>query len=69
MGGVAIESRIATALGMELEPVAVLFADERPEGARQFAPGRRGCVMWLVAAAAKGRPAVADRELCTPSNA
>jgi uncharacterized protein (DUF169 family) len=57
-----MESRIAQALEVEHPPVAVLFADDKPEGAMQFAPGKWGCVMWLLATAAKGRPAVADRE-------
>jgi hypothetical protein len=46
---------------MELAPVAVLFSDERPADAMQFAEGRWGCVMWLLATAARGKAAVADR--------
>jgi len=57
---VGVESAIAKALGMTLQPVALLFADERPDGAMQFAERRWGCVMWLLATAAKGRPACAD---------
>ena len=56
-----MESRIAQAIGMELQPVAVLFSDERPDEAMQFAENRWGCVMWLLATAAKGRAAAADR--------
>jgi len=55
-----MESAIARALGMQLQPVAVLFSDEKPEGAMQFAERRWGCVMWLLASAAKGRAACAD---------
>ena len=56
-----MESAIATAIRTQLQPVAILFADDTPEGALQFAEGRWGCVMWLLASAAKGRAAAADR--------
>ena len=55
-----MESAIAKALGMTLQPVALLFSDEKPEGAMQFAERRWGCVMWLLATAAKGKAACAD---------
>ena len=55
-----MESAIARALGMTLQPVALLFADEKPDGAMQFAERRWGCVMWLLASAARGRAACAD---------
>jgi len=57
-----MHSKIGTALEIVHPPVAMLFADEKPEDAMQFAPGKWGCVMWLLASAAKGRTAVADRE-------
>ena len=58
-----MDSAIARAIGARFEPVALLFSDELPGGAMQFAPGKWGCVMWLLlAAAAKGRPAAAGRE-------
>lgn len=57
-----MKSRIAEALRLQYEPIAVLWSDEKPEKALQFAPGRRGCVMWLVAQAAKGKTAVFDRD-------
>jgi uncharacterized protein (DUF169 family) len=56
-----MESRVAAALGLEFEPVAIVFTEERPHDAVQFAEGRWGCVMWLFASAAKGTTAVADR--------
>jgi hypothetical protein len=56
-----VESKIAQAIRTELQPVAVLFSDERPAEAMQFAEGRWGCVMWLLATAARGKAAVADR--------
>ncbi|HPV48475.1 MAG TPA: DUF169 domain-containing protein [Smithellaceae bacterium] len=55
-----MESQIARALCLKYEPVALLWADEKPEGAVQFAEGKWGCVMWLLAAAAKGKIAAAD---------
>lgn len=57
-----MKSLIAEAIGMEHAPVAILWTDEKPEGALQFKPGRWGCVMFLLANAARGRSAVADRE-------
>jgi uncharacterized protein (DUF169 family) len=56
---VFVESAIANAIGMPVQPVAVLFSDEKPDGAMQFAEGRWGCVMWLLASAAKGKAACA----------
>jgi len=56
-----MESAIAKAIRMPLQPVAVLLSDEKPAGAMQFAEERWGCVMWLLASAAKGKAAVADR--------
>jgi len=57
-----MKSRIAETLELAHEPVALLWADEKPEGAVQFQQGRWGCVMWLVAAAVEGKSAVCDRE-------
>jgi len=56
-----MESRIAAAINTRFEPVALLWADEKPAGAMQFKEGAWGCVMWLFANAAKGRTAAADR--------
>jgi len=57
-----MDSAIARAIRTKYEPVALLFSDELPDGAMQFSEAKWGCVMWLLmAAAAKGKPAAADR--------
>lgn len=57
-----MESAIAAAIRLEFSPVAVIFTDEKPAGAMEFAQGRWGCVMWLLASAAQGRAAAASSE-------
>jgi uncharacterized protein (DUF169 family) len=54
-------SEIKMALGLEFEPVAIVRSDEKPENARHFKPGRWGCVMFMMAAAARGETAMFDR--------
>jgi uncharacterized protein (DUF169 family) len=55
-----MESRIAKAIETKYPPIAIVWADEKPEEATQFQEGRWGCIMWLAASAAKGRPAACD---------
>jgi len=57
-----MESRIARALGSPFEPVAVFFAAERPPGAARFKEGRWGCVVEMLAFAARGYAAVFDEK-------
>ncbi len=57
-------SRIAELIRMKHEPVALHWADRKPENAVQFEKGGWGCIMFLLAAAAKGKTAVLDRETC-----
>jgi len=57
-----LKSLIAEKLGLKFEPVAIIFSHEKPAGARQFKEGKWGCVMFLLAAAARGRTAVFDRK-------
>lgn len=60
--GTRMQSRIARALGLKFNPVAVVLADDKPEKALQFKKGKWGCVMFMFANAAKGRTAAFDRE-------
>jgi uncharacterized protein (DUF169 family) len=55
-----LESAIAKAIQLKYQPVALLWSNEKPQGAMQFQEGKWGCVMWLAAHAAKGKTAVAD---------
>ncbi|MBE0582220.1 MAG: DUF169 domain-containing protein [Desulfofustis sp.] len=54
-------SSVADAVGLKYDPLVVLFADNKPEKARQFKEGKWGCVMFMVAAVLKGETAVFDR--------
>jgi hypothetical protein len=56
-----MDSQIASAIGLRHQPVALLWADAAPEGAKVFSEGRWGCVMWLVAAAALGKAGACGR--------
>ena len=57
-----MESRIADAVSLEYQPVALIWSDEKPAKAVQFQEGKWGCIMWLAASAAKGRAAACDRK-------
>lgn len=57
-----MESKIVKALKLKFEPVAILWSDKKPDNAVQFKEGRWGCVMWMLARAAKGKTAVFDRK-------
>ncbi|MFO7966065.1 MAG: DUF169 domain-containing protein [Archaeoglobaceae archaeon] len=57
-----MESKIAAALKLDYEPVAILWSDEKPQDATQFKEGKWGCVMWKLANAAKGKAGAFDRE-------
>ena len=48
-------SKIATALNTEFPPVAIIWTDDKPEGAIEFKEGKWGCVMAQFANAAKGK--------------
>lgn len=55
-----MKSEIAQQLHFRHEPVGIIFADEKPVGARQFQEGKWGCVMFMLAAAIKGETAAFD---------
>ena len=57
-------TRISDALKLAYHPVAVLFTDEKPEGALQLPEGRWACVIALLTAAAKGKTAAISRRTC-----
>jgi uncharacterized protein (DUF169 family) len=57
-----MESKLASAIGLETKPVVVVWADSAPEGATRFKPGRWGCVVSMFAAAGKGRVVAFDRQ-------
>lgn len=57
-----MECKLKIALHLETEPVALLFSDEKPEGASQFTEGATSCVMFLFTSAARGKTVVFDRE-------
>ncbi len=51
-----MESTIAKAIGLKYQPVALLWSNEKPEGAMQFSEGKWGCVMWLAVPRPKASP-------------
>jgi uncharacterized protein (DUF169 family) len=57
-----MNSKIAQAIQMRYSPVAIVLTDHKPEAAIQFLAGKRGCVIAMLNAAAKGRTAVFDRQ-------
>lgn len=57
-----MKSVIAGALALKYEPVAILLTNEKPANAVQFKEGKFSCVMFMLAAAVRGRQAVFDRK-------
>ena len=56
-----MQSEIAQRLKLRYSPVAILFANKKPQGALEFKEGSWGCVAAMLTAAAKGRRAVFSR--------
>lgn len=59
-----MDSRIAEELKLRYRPVALLFADEKPEGALEFKEGKWGCVVAMFTAASRGKAAVFSSQTC-----
>ena len=57
-----MHSTIADELRLRLLPVAVLFTEQRPEGALQFAQGKWACLVPRLVQAAQGQTAVFDAQ-------
>jgi uncharacterized protein (DUF169 family) len=57
-----MDSKIANAIALKYQPVALIWSDEKPDKAVQFQEGKWGCIMWLAASAAKGKTAACDRK-------
>jgi len=58
-----MNSKVTDAIGLETNPVALIWSDTPPENSISFKPGRWGCVMAVLATvAAKGRVGAFSRE-------
>lgn len=57
-----MNSLIAEKMNLKYEPFAIILSDTKPDDARQFKEGKWGCVMFQVAAAARGSVAAFDRK-------
>jgi uncharacterized protein (DUF169 family) len=57
-----MESRVARKLKLRYGPVALVWSEARPAKAAEFKEGKWGCVMWMVARAARGGTAVCGRK-------
>jgi uncharacterized protein (DUF169 family) len=56
-----MKSEVAARLKLRYLPVAILFTNEKPAGAIEFAENKRGCVAAMLTAATKGKTVVFGR--------
>ena len=56
-----MQSKIARAVKLPHEPVAILWSDEPPDDAIMFREKSWGCTLWLMAQAARGKVAACGR--------
>ena len=57
-----MKSCLAEALKLPHQPVAIIWSNEKPEHASMFKEQTWGCLLWLMASAAKGKPGASSRE-------
>ena len=57
-----MKSKISAFLKLQTQPVATLWSVEAPTEKIQFSPGKRGCVVSLLTAAAKGQVCLVDQD-------
>ena len=57
-----MNSMIAEALSLKYSPVSLMLTNVKPSNAIQFKEGKFGCVMSMIAAAARGKQTVFDRK-------
>lgn len=57
-----MKSKLIDSLKLEYAPVALIWVNEKPVKALEFGMDKWGCIMFHLAAAAKGKTAVISRE-------